>query len=121
MTGPQPLYDLLPVIHRMRDVEQGSPLRGLLAIVEQELQRLVDDVDQLYDNWFIETCQNWVVPYLGDLLGVQGLTGIPAGGVSQRALVADTLRLRRRKGTPAVFGAVGAGCDGLAGPGRRVL
>jgi hypothetical protein len=104
MTVARPLYNLLPVIHRIRDVEQGSPLQGpplqgLLAVVEEELQRLVDDVDQLYDNWFIETCEDWVVPYLGDLLlGVEGLAGSAA---SQRALVADTLRLRRRKGTPA--------------------
>jgi hypothetical protein len=103
MTDIRPLYDLLPVIHRMRDVERGTPLRGLLAVVEEELRRLVDDVDQLYDNWFIETCEDWVVPYLGDLLGVEGLTGLPSGGASQRSLVADTLRLRRRKGTPAVL------------------
>ncbi|HEY5786420.1 MAG TPA: phage tail protein [Microlunatus sp.] len=98
MTSTQSLYDLLPVIHRMRDVELGSPLRGLLAVVEGELRRLSEDVDQLYDNWFVETCEDWVVPYLGDLLGVKP----PADGLtSQRALVADTLRLRRRKGTPA--------------------
>ena len=27
------LYDLLPVIYRMRDAELGFPLRGLLGVV----------------------------------------------------------------------------------------
>ena len=100
-TGPSP-YELLPAIHRIRDTERGGPLRGLLAVVEEEWRRLVDDVDGLYDDWFVETCDEWVVPYIAELVGVEGLTPV-AGGPSQRALVANTLAYRRRKGTPVVL------------------
>lgn len=101
---PRLVYDLLPVIHRLRDAEQpGLPLSALLSLVEDELLRLRDDVSGLYDDWFIETCAEWVVAYLGDLLGVQGLRPVPDSAVSGRALVANTIRYRRAKGTPAVL------------------
>lgn len=94
------LYDLLPAIYRLRDAAQGEPLRALLGILEEQLDQLEQDTLTLYDDWFIETCEEWVVPYIGDLLGVRPLQEIPSGGLpSQRALVANTLRYRRRKGT----------------------
>nr|MDT0659420.1 phage tail protein [Micromonospora sp. DSM 115978] len=103
MTQPRPAYDLLPVIHRIRDAERGHPLRSLLELVEAELARMTEDVDTLHDGWFIETCPEWLVPYLGDLVGVTGLHPLPAGVASQRAFVANTIRYRRRKGTAAVL------------------
>ena len=96
------VYELLPVIHRIRDAEQGLPMRALLEIVESELAQLRSDVDQLYADWFVETCSAWVLPYLGDLLGVQGLRPVP-GVTGLRALVANTIRYRRRKGTVGVL------------------
>jgi hypothetical protein len=97
------LYDLLPAVHRVRDADQGSPLRDLLDTVDREFDLLRTDIEQLYDDWFIETCEEWVVPYLGDLVGVRGLGGADPSGRAQRALVANTLRYRRRKGTVAVL------------------
>lgn len=96
-------YDLLPAIHRQRDAEQGEPLRALLAILERELDALRDDTRALYDDWFIETCKEWVVPYIGDLLGVELQRSLRAEGFTQRGYVANTLRYRRRKGTAAVL------------------
>ena len=102
MSDDRPVYDLLPAIHRLRDAERDGPLSGLLAVVEEELARLTADVDGLYDDWFVETCAEWVVPYLGDLLGLHGLRAAP-GAAGLRALVANTIRYRRRKGTPGVI------------------
>ena len=51
---------------------------------------------QLYDDLFIDTCDDWVIPYLADLLGTTHLKGEPR---TLRADVADTIALRRRKGT----------------------
>lgn len=99
----RPVYDLLPVIHRIRDAERGLPLRALLEVTETELAQLRDDVDGLYDDWFVETCAEWVLPYIGDLLGVQGLRPVPGAAGGLRALVANTIRYRRRKGTPGVI------------------
>jgi hypothetical protein len=97
------VYELLPAVYRIRDAEQGYPLRSLLSVVQGELDRLGADIDGLYDNWFIETCDEWVVPYLGDLLGVTGLAPVPGGVATSRALVANTISYRRRKGTAAML------------------
>jgi hypothetical protein len=97
------LYKLLPAVYQVRDAALGEPLRALLAVIEDEVQRLEDDIAGLYKNWFIETCDEWVVAYLGDLLGVHGLLPVRDGAFSQRALVANTIGYRRRKGTGAVL------------------
>jgi hypothetical protein len=102
----QQLYNLLPAIYRVRDAEQGRPLQALLAILERELQTVDADIDGLYDNWFIETCDEWVVPYIGALLNAQGLYTQGSrtyGQQERRAYVANTLAYRRRKGTVPVL------------------
>ena len=53
---PERLYKLLPAFYRVRDVDQGEPLRALLAVIEGELERIEANTSVLYDNWFIETC-----------------------------------------------------------------
>ena len=100
---PERLYQLLPAIHRLRDAGQGEPLRALLAVVEEELEALESDTARLYDNWFIETCDEWTVPYIGDLVGARPIRPVPSAGVSTRAWVANTLAYRRRKGTALVL------------------
>jgi hypothetical protein len=97
------LYNLLPAIYRQRDVAEGEPLRALLAVIEGEVDLLTEDIAGLYDNWFIETCEEWVVPYIGDLLGVGGLSGETNHLFSQRAHVANAIGYRRRKGAPAIL------------------
>ncbi|WP_457651804.1 hypothetical protein [Rhodocaloribacter sp.] len=98
------LYDLLPAVHRVRDAAEGEPLRALMRLLQTEADRLRDDVEGLYDDWFIETCAEWVAPYLGDLLGVRNLHPVESANIfSQRAFVANTLRYRRRKGTAPVL------------------
>ena len=67
--------------------------------------------DGLYDDWFVETCAEWVLPYIGDLLGVQGLRPVP-GAAGLRKLVANTIRYRRRKGTPGVIEQVASDVTG---------
>jgi hypothetical protein len=106
------LYHLLPAIYRQRDVAQGEPLRALLALIEDDLQRLEADIDGLYENWSIETCDEWVVPYIGDLLGIRGLGSSTSQIVSQRAYVANAIRYRRRKGVPRIVERVGRDMTG---------
>jgi hypothetical protein len=93
------LYNLLPAVHRVRDIEQGGPLRALLALLAEELQAIEENLDQLYDDQFIETCADWVAPYIGDLIGYRPLHGASAAVSSPRAEVANTIAYRRRKGT----------------------
>ncbi len=102
-SGTSRLYERLPAHIRTRDEERGRPLQALLAILQDEFELLEADIEQLYDNWFIETADEWVVPYIGDLLGVRNLRPIESAGFSMRAYVANTLRYRQGKGTPAIL------------------
>jgi Phage tail protein (Tail_P2_I) len=93
------LFDLLPVHVRARDEQSGGLLAELLSAVSGELGVLEADIDELYASWFIETCPDWVVPYIADLVGVDDLP--PAD--TARAYVANTVAYRRRKGTLGVI------------------
>lgn len=97
------LYDLLPAIVRERDAERGEPLRALFRLLAGQGAVVEADLDRLYENLFIETCDEWVVPYLGDLLGVRNLQPTGALGFSQRSRVANSLAYRRRKGTATML------------------
>lgn len=96
------LYALLPAIHRARDQERDQSLRALLGVLAEQLAVIEENLQQLSDDQFIETCAEWVVPYIGDLIGYRSLHG-EAVGLSSRAEVAHTIALRRRKGTASVL------------------
>ncbi len=125
------LYDLLPAVYRQRDEEQGGPLRDLLRVIAEQVNAVEDDIARLYENWFIETCETWVVPYLGDLIGYRPVheAGEPGevtteeGGARTKILiprreVANTLRYRQRKGTLALLESLAADVAGW--PARAV-
>ena len=97
------LYALLPAVYRIRDAQQGHPLRDLVGLIAREFEALEENVDQLYDDQFIETCADWVAPYIGDLIGYRPLHGVAAAVASPRAEVANTIGYRRRKGTAAML------------------
>jgi hypothetical protein len=92
------LYERLPEIYRLRDVELDPPgqLEAYLALVEDVYGAIHENIESLYHDLFVETADDWVVPYIGDLLGTSHLAGDPW---TIRADVADTVALRRRKGT----------------------
>jgi hypothetical protein len=114
--SPDRLYQLLPAVHRLRDADIGEPLRALLGVITEQVDVVEDDIAQLYDNWFIETCEDWVVPYVGDLIGFRpvhdaraaGAVDSPEGRQRNKILiprreVSNTLGYRRRKGTLALL------------------
>src|SRR5262245_23561783 len=115
MTGkPDRLYELLPAIYRIRDAGQCYPLQALLRVITEQVDVVDSDIATLYDNWFIETCEDWVVPYIGDLVGYRIVheAGEPGDAVTSEARnkiliprrdVADTIRNRRRKGALALL------------------
>lgn len=98
MSG-KPLYDLLPEMYRKADLLQGQPLRALLAAIEEQRTLLHQDIEGLYDNWFIETCSSWVVPYLAGQVGVPPFDPNTGLGPNLRRWVANMIAYRRRKGT----------------------
>jgi hypothetical protein len=104
------LYELIPAIYRQHDATSGKPLEALLSIIARQVDVLEKDIGGLYDNWFVETCDEWVTAYLADLVGARSLstsrvssTSATTAEVSQRAYVANTLGYRRRKGTIAML------------------
>src|SRR5438105_14652327 len=108
------LYNLLPSVYRMRDAALGQPLRALLRVIAEQVNLVEDDIAQLYENEFIETAEDWVVPYIGDLVGYRPVAeaGGPADNADcrgpsrvlvPRREIANLIRTRRRKGPPALL------------------
>jgi hypothetical protein len=97
------LYDLLPAVYRVRNGETNEAQGALIDVLADAAEVVERDLEQLHEDLFIETCDPWVVPYIGDLLGVRPLYPVGPGASSQRAYVANTLGYRRRKGTLAVL------------------
>lgn len=99
----QRLYELLPAIYRMRDAARGEPLKALIEVLADQVAVIEEDLAQLYEDQFIETCAPWVAPYLGDLVGYRPVHGVVPRIASPRAAIANTIAYRRRKGTAAVL------------------
>lgn len=114
--SPDYLYELLPAIYRQRDEEQNQPLGALLRVIGEQVNLVEANIDELYENLFVETSQEWAVPYIGDLIGYRPVheAGTPGDVVTLQAQqrnkiliprreVANTIRYRRRKGTLALL------------------
>src|SRR5215469_12769013 len=101
-TPPLSLDDQLRLEELTAKASRG-PLHSLLLVIQEQLEVLAEDLDQLYDDQFIETCAQWVIPYIGDLIGYQSVKGIAPAIDNPRSEVADTISLRRRKGTVLVM------------------
>ena len=67
------LYRLLPAVHRLRDADEGGPLRALVGVLAREGAVIEEDIEQLLDNLFIETCADWAAPYVGGTIGYRAL------------------------------------------------
>ncbi len=89
--------------NELQDKAERGPLKSLVAVIAEQIEVLEEHLWQSYDDHFIETCQEWVVPYIGDLVGVKGLWDGASPNFSLRAAIADTINDRRRKGTVSVL------------------
>ena len=97
-TPRRSLYERLPEIYRIRDGEQrpAGQLEAFMGVLDEVMAGMRDSIEALHHDHFIDTCDDWVVPYVADLLGVSHLSGDPW---TLRADVARTVFHRRRKGT----------------------
>jgi hypothetical protein len=111
MSRDDRLYELLPAAVRQQDSAVGWQLRALLRVIDEQVAVVEHDISRLYENWFIETAEDWVVPYIGRLVGytpvhdvgAPGEIDTPEGRARNRVLiprrgVANTIGSRRRKG-----------------------
>ncbi|HKR65690.1 MAG TPA: hypothetical protein VJZ00_18305 [Thermoanaerobaculia bacterium] len=114
------LYDRIPSQYRVYDDaqrlpsdlpdEHRGPLFALITVIAEQVANVRANLDQLWDDYFIETCADWVVPYLGALVGTN-LVQVPIGR-SNRLEVRDTVRWRRSRGTMRMLQEVVAATTG---------
>ncbi len=107
----QRLYARIPGHYRVYDSERGQPLLALLRVVGEQVANVHQNLNTLWDDFFIETCQDWVVPYLGALIGTN-LLPQPIDARSNRLDVWNTVGWRRAKGTPLTLAALSQAISG---------
>jgi hypothetical protein len=98
------LWDLLPAVYRAQDTDEfgaNGPLRELVNRIGNTAAELRRGIDRLWEDQSVETCDDWVIPYIGQLLDTRLVLGLDARG--QRLDVANTIDYRRRKGTLGVL------------------
>lgn len=98
------LWNLIPAIYRFQDTDsfdRYGPLRELVNRIGSQAAILRRATDRLWEDQSIETCDDWVIPYIADLLDARLVNGLAAR--EQRLNVAKTIYYRRRKGTVAIL------------------
>jgi len=98
------LWQLLPAVYRTADTDSfvtPGPLRELLNRIGAQVAVVRRSIDRLWADQSIETCDDWVIPYIGDLVGTNLVAYLNAR--AQRLDVAKTIHYRRRKGTLGVL------------------
>ncbi|WNG35765.1 hypothetical protein F0U61_20380 [Archangium violaceum] len=96
----QKLWQLLPELYRAEDspeLNRNGPLRELVERIGAQAAIVRRSMDRLWEDQSIETCDDWVIAYMADLLATNLVPGLDARG--QRRDVAKTIYYRRRKGT----------------------
>lgn len=98
------LWNLLPAVYRAEDspvLDRDGPLRELVNRLGGQAAVLRRSLDRLWADQSIETCDDWVIAYIGDLLATNLVASLDERG--QRLDVAKTIYYRRRKGTVAIL------------------
>lgn len=98
------LWDLLPAIYRALDTDafdKKGPLHEIVDRIGAQAAILRRSMDRMWEDQSIETCDDWIIPYIADLLATNLVASLDARG--QRLDVAKTIYYRRRKGTVAIL------------------
>lgn len=97
------LWELIPSVYRSEDglADRPGTLRAFIALIAEQAALLRRSHDQLWDDAFIDLCDDWAVPYIGDLVATRMVSALNPRG--RRVDVAKTIYYRRRKGTPRVL------------------
>jgi hypothetical protein len=112
------LWRLLPAVYRALDADGSSPgpLQEVVARIGAQMATIRRSTDRLWENQSIETCDDWAIPYIGDLLATRLVACLDARG--QRLDVAKTIYYRRRSGTVGLLEELAAD---IAGHDARVV
>jgi hypothetical protein len=98
------LWSLLPAVYRAEDTDifsTNGPLREMVNRIGAQAAILRRSIDRTWEDQSIETCDDWLIPYIGDLLATNLVANLDSRG--QRLDVANTIYYRRRKGTVGIL------------------
>lgn len=99
------LWSLIPAIYRSLDAGPtpgaDGPFRELVNRIGAQAAVVRRSIDRLGENQSIELCDDWVIPYIGDLVATRLVSCLDAD--AQRIDVAKTIYYRRRAGTLGIL------------------
>ncbi|WP_375494013.1 hypothetical protein [uncultured Nostoc sp.] len=107
------LWSLLPAVYRTQDTDAfdtSGPLREIVNRIGTQAAILRRSIDRMWEDQSIETCDDWLIPYIADLLATRVISSLDARG--QRLDVANTIYYRRRAGTVAILEEIAADITG---------
>ncbi len=107
------LWNLIPAIYRTLDTDvynANGPLRELVNRIGAQAATVRRSIDRLWEDQSIESCDDWVISYIGNLLATNLVASLDARG--QRLDVYNTIYYRRRKGTVAILEEIAADITG---------
>src|SRR5205085_9457866 len=90
--------------------DSSGPLREMVNRIGKQAAIVRRSIDRMWEDQSIETCDDWVIPYIADLLATNLVASLDTRG--QRLDVANTNYYRRRKGTVAILEEVAADITG---------
>lgn len=101
------LYDAIPALYKLEDERarfrnppELAELESFIKILAAPLAIARQSIEELYGDLFIDSAQDWVLPYLAQMVGTRLV--FPDADSNRRDIRA-TVRWRRRKGTPAML------------------
>ena len=86
----------MPAIYQEYDTKENSVLHEFLKIIGSQAAAIRQDIDSLFNNFFINSCDEWVIPYIADLIAAKV---VPNSSLNSRLDVQNTIRWRKVKGT----------------------
>jgi hypothetical protein len=94
------LWQLVPEVYRNEDGLAANPgvLRRIVELIGAEAAHSRRSIDRLWEDQHVETCDDWAVPYIGDLVGARLVSAHDRR--ARRVDVASAIKFRRRRGTP---------------------
>ena len=97
------IWDWIPATYKDEDGLAAKPdvLRSIVQLLARQSAIARRSIDRLWDDQFIDLCDDWAIPYIGDLVGTRLVHELNRRG--RRVDVARTIFYRRRKGTPLIL------------------
>jgi hypothetical protein len=98
------IWNLIPAVYREEDSDSpdvSGPLHEMAARIGAQAAILRRSIDRLWEDQSIETCDDWVIPYIGDLLATNLVPSLDGRG--RRVDVAKTIHYRRGAGTLVIL------------------